>query len=125
MSTHIHACTHMHTLAHTLCLGASGALRMSRSLLGREEMGWIPSEGRWGAKAETGCTEHVGKSGCVSVYITGWEEGPEMKVEPDFTGLEMLPAPYFRVDNGKLVWVHRQAMPLPGVGFRKTTLKSV
>lgn len=35
----------------SLCIGASGALRMSRSLLGREDMGWIPSEGRSGEMA--------------------------------------------------------------------------
>lgn len=37
----------------SLRTGASGALRMSRSLLGREDTGWIPSEGRSGEMALT------------------------------------------------------------------------
>lgn len=35
----------------SLRIGASGAQRMSRSLLGRADMGWIPSEWRSGAMA--------------------------------------------------------------------------
>lgn len=57
----------------SLRIGTSGALRMNRSLLGREDMGRIPSEGRSGAKAEYiwKCPEHVGNSGCVLNHGVG------------------------------------------------------
>ena len=52
-----------------LCLGASGAWRTRRGLLGREEVGWVPPEERQGAEAQA-CRE-AQSAQWTCVYIPG------------------------------------------------------
>lgn len=70
----------------SLCLGASGAWRTKRGVLGREEMGWIPLEERGGTELAVDVCLHPRAGKCDQKCRQGQTS----------LGLETLPTPPFR-----------------------------